>query len=937
MKSIGLLTLFVYIFLFMHYACSTQFDTEDDAEDTDAEMHDQVTDNPDAPDGDDATDPDGTDAADTPSDTVEEEEVVIPPNCGDGNVDDDEDCDDGNDVNGDGCDNDCSWSCEENGDCDDGHPCTDDVCDDHVCDNSPSGDSTVCRDPVDSCDRPEFCDGEGEDCPEDKRQEDGFVCDEDPRSICLDGACGESTCGDGFVDEGGGEFCEPPGEEGCNEDCGFDCESSEDCPNDSEDCNGEEYCNLDVNKCERRNPLEDGSECGDSAEREICISESCQPSSCGDGFIDGGADPAEECEDGNGESGDGCEPGDCRFSCHTDSEDEDCYDDRKCTNDKCNTETHMCENPPEGADVLCRESTRECDEAEYCDGESPDCPDDGFRSPGSSCGDPNSSECDGADTCDSDGYCQDNLAGEGAYCGDDTDIECDSRDTCDGEGSCQDNIWSYGESCGDPTEEDCNNRDTCDGEGGCMDNYWEFGDSCGDPETTECSGSDFCNGEGYCNPNHYDASVTCGSSDITECSNRDTCDGAGNCDPRNLDAGTGCGSGSSGLCTNPDTCDGDGNCLDNHLDDGTICGANSGACDNGECKTFHCALPGGYAWTHVGNGPRADHPSGCGSDSFPCNTGEFFFTWPPDTGQTECFDTTGTIISCSDCARDNVCGQDAQYGWDVTNPSWSNNRFTLSGPTVYDSATGLKWTYNYFLGELPTVDPLTFAEALDYCYDNTSGGETDWLLPDLYTLNSYVNLGMHDPATAFPDHPSAYFWSATSTSGSSAITNYYWSGGYITTGSKDGSNPSVRFGSRCVTNDMPYDWPGARYYLSEADDIVYDTRTCLMWRRYVWSGHTWPQALDDCENTTHGGISDWRLPNFLELRSILDLTRNSPAIDSGAFPSTPNGYYWSSTTVYLSPARDRAWRVTFVNGMTPITSGYKSSDTGYVRCVAMGP
>jgi cysteine-rich repeat protein len=34
--------------------------------------------------------------------------------CGNGSVEGGEDCDDGNDVDGDGCDSDCTWSCERN-------------------------------------------------------------------------------------------------------------------------------------------------------------------------------------------------------------------------------------------------------------------------------------------------------------------------------------------------------------------------------------------------------------------------------------------------------------------------------------------------------------------------------------------------------------------------------------------------------------------------------------------------------------------------------------------------------------------------------------------------------------------------------------------------------------------------------------------------------
>jgi len=48
--------------------------------------------------------------------------------CGNGVVERGEECDDGNDVNEDGCNRDCGFSCHEDADCDDGQDCTRDVC-----------------------------------------------------------------------------------------------------------------------------------------------------------------------------------------------------------------------------------------------------------------------------------------------------------------------------------------------------------------------------------------------------------------------------------------------------------------------------------------------------------------------------------------------------------------------------------------------------------------------------------------------------------------------------------------------------------------------------------------------------------------------------------------------------------------------------------------
>jgi hypothetical protein len=57
---------------------------------------------------------------------------------------------------------------------------------------------------------------------------------------------------------------------------------------------------------------------------------------------------------------------------------------------------------------------------------------------------------------------------------------------------------------------------------------------------------------------------------------------------------------------------------------------------------------------------------------------------------------------------------------------------------------------------------------------------------------------------------------------------------------------------------------------------------------------------------------DWRLPNLIEMRSLIDYTRIGPAITPDN-PFAPLRYpYWSSTTSYSNPAG--AWVVFFEAG-----------------------
>ncbi|MBX3182987.1 MAG: DUF1566 domain-containing protein [Polyangiaceae bacterium] len=118
------------------------------------------------------------------------------------------------------------------------------------------------------------------------------------------------------------------------------------------------------------------------------------------------------------------------------------------------------------------------------------------------------------------------------------------------------------------------------------------------------------------------------------------------------------------------------------------------------------------------------------------------------------------------------------------------------------------------------------------------------------------------------------------------------------------------------------------YSFDEAAKTVLDNVTGLLWQREpAPSGLTWAQAASYCDDLEWGGRSDWRLPTRMELRSLVDYGRNTPAIDSVAFPSTPSVEFWSAT----GRTNGNKWCLEFVSG-----SAYTSSPSASrrVRCVA---
>jgi len=115
--------------------------------------------------------------------------------------------------------------------------------------------------------------------------------------------------------------------------------------------------------------------------------------------------------------------------------------------------------------------------------------------------------------------------------------------------------------------------------------------------------------------------------------------------------------------------------------------------------------------------------------------------------------------------------------------------------------------------------------------------------------------------------------------------------------------------------------------------VVKDTKLGLMWQDNYsakTTEKTWSRAKKYCRNLSLAGYSDWRLPSYNELLSIVDYDRYEPAI----MPSFKNvtskyfNYFWSSSEA-VSGAK-YAWEVDFSGGGTLSLS---KSDEYFVRCV----
>ena len=329
----------------------------------------------------------------------------------------------------------------------------------------------------------------------------------------------------------------------------------------------------------------------------------------------------------------------------------------------------------------------------------------------------------------------------------------------------------------------------------------------------------------------------------------------------------------------------------------------------------------------------------------------------PQTGQTKCYDSSGTEIDCSDT------GQDGDIRSGV---AWPNPRFTdNSNETVTDGLTGLMWTKN---ANLPN-STATWQEALDYVASLNSSnylGFNDWRLPNVNELESLVNSGEADTsiwlnAQGFTNVQSNLYWSSSTsdyeTSSAWFVSMYE---GYVFFNHKDSiyyvwpvrsgqSGPSVvsipKTGQTVsyATGDdgniqAGTTWHSPRF-TDNGNQTVTDNLTGLMWTKNANlpnSTKTCQEALDyvaSLNSTNYLGFNDWRLPNVNELESFANTGKSniSTWLYTQGFTNIQPSFYWSSSTYAVST--NSAWEVNMVYGH--VYYFYKDS-TSYVWPVRSG-
>lgn len=318
---------------------------------------------------------------------------------------------------------------------------------------------------------------------------------------------------------------------------------------------------------------------------------------------------------------------------------------------------------------------------------------------------------------------------------------------------------------------------------------------------------------------------------------------------------------------------------------------------------------------------------------------------PLKTNQKTCYTAAGATVDCAGT------GQDGQYQAGAVRSLTDNGDGTIS-----DNSTGLMWEkctqgLSGTNCETGTATAMNFNLATSTCAAATTGGYTDWRVPNINELGTIADFSVSNPtidATYFPATVADDYFSSTigiyyrraalldfytGIVNVEPVTNTNYTRCARIQASPASSAPSQPLKTGAVScydssaREVPCAGTGQdgetqagadRSYTSNGDGTVTDNTTGLMWQKCPinYSGtfcddlavgavsngeYNYNNATSSCENSTIGGHSDWRLPNVNEFKTLFDYSKAGlearvGAIDTSYFPYPTLGAYNTSTS-----------------------------------------
>lgn len=263
------------------------------------------------------------------------------------------------------------------------------------------------------------------------------------------------------------------------------------------------------------------------------------------------------------------------------------------------------------------------------------------------------------------------------------------------------------------------------------------------------------------------------------------------------------------------------------------------------------------------------------------------------------------------------------------------NRFRLEKETVIDQQTGLMWARNASLAEFP----LSWREALDWVRELNQShlyGYQDWKIPnrrELFSLMSHTRINPSLPK----DHPfidvfTGYYWTSSTCArlpdqawyihlGGARVFKGMKYGSYMVWPVRKAETPDksrlFQTGQRLCFDEKGHriDCDGTGQdgeiqaglgfspdRFTENNQTVDDKNTGLVWLQDANAHKTtmdWDSAFERIARMNSEmayGFDDWRVPTIIELESLIDLSRHSPALPENCLFKEVQEFYWSSTT-----------------------------------------
>jgi hypothetical protein len=266
-----------------------------------------------------------------------------------------------------------------------------------------------------------------------------------------------------------------------------------------------------------------------------------------------------------------------------------------------------------------------------------------------------------------------------------------------------------------------------------------------------------------------------------------------------------------------------------------------------------------------------------------------------------------------------VRGEDRDY---ERNPM----SFSISedGAIIIDNNTGMMWerhlnwqwekttppkgdwrpqdVFSYKDGE-PRRRP--YHEGVQYCKQLRLGGYNDWRMPNMKEGHTIAHYAAARPTIdtryfkdvdpgipGYGDRGKGGMWAGPI---APDHNNSGWHLGFI-----DGHFMGYPRGGYKTTRCVRADDMGGYFlpdYIVNGDGTVTENVAKLMWVQETKSGLLdWEEALQYCGDLQFAGYGDWKLPSNKEMTSIVDLTKQKPALDAKVFPDTDyKAFYWSRT------------------------------------------